>query len=79
MNLMAMTLVGKFLGPRPNIDIVRALSKCKWSLKGQVEITAIPKGALSLTFSCKENMSRVLCDGPWLIGKATLALPKMGT
>ncbi|GLJ49292.1 hypothetical protein SUGI_1041820 [Cryptomeria japonica] len=36
----------------------------------------MPKGALSLAFSCKEDMSRVLCDGPWLIGKATLALQK---
>ncbi|XP_059068619.1 uncharacterized protein LOC131859103 [Cryptomeria japonica] len=71
-----MTLVGKFLGPRPNIDIVRAFAKHKWSLKGQVEITTMSKGALSLAFSYKEDMSRVLCDGPWLIGKAMLALEK---
>ncbi|XP_059077019.1 uncharacterized protein LOC131876200 [Cryptomeria japonica] len=75
-NLMAMTLVGKFLGPRPNIDIVRAFAKCKWSFKGQVEITTMPKGALTLAFSCKGDMSRVLCDGPWLTGKAMLALQK---
>ncbi|XP_059073640.1 uncharacterized protein LOC131874332 [Cryptomeria japonica] len=71
-----MTLVGNFLGSRPNIDIVRAFAKHKWALKGQVEITTMSKGALSLAFSCKEDMSRVLCDGPWLIGKSTLALKK---
>ncbi|XP_057853625.1 uncharacterized protein LOC131063738 [Cryptomeria japonica] len=71
-----MTLVGKNLDPRPNIDIVRAFSKCKWALKGQVEITAMSKGALSMSFSCKEDMSRVLYDGPWLIDKSTLALKK---
>ncbi|XP_057867264.1 uncharacterized protein LOC131074629 [Cryptomeria japonica] len=73
---MAMTLARKILGPRPNIDIVRELSKHKWALKGQVEITAMSKMALSLTFSCKEDMSRVLCDGPWLIDKSMLALQK---
>ncbi|GLJ40001.1 hypothetical protein SUGI_0818510 [Cryptomeria japonica] len=75
-NLMEITLVGKKFGLRPNIDIGRAFSKRKWALKGQVEITAMSKGALSMDFSCKEDMSRVLCDGPWLIGKSTLALQK---
>ncbi|XP_059066122.1 LRR receptor-like serine/threonine-protein kinase GSO2 [Cryptomeria japonica] len=75
-NFMAMTLVGNFLGLRPNIDIVKAFAKCKWVLKGQVEITAMSKGVLSLAFSCKEDMSRVLSDGPWLIGKSMLALQK---
>ncbi|XP_057851779.2 uncharacterized protein LOC131061959 [Cryptomeria japonica] len=71
-----MTLVGKILGLRPNIDIVRAFDKRKWSLKGQVEITTMSKGALFLAFSCNEDMSQVICDGPWLIGKAPLALQK---
>ncbi|GLJ06713.1 hypothetical protein SUGI_0045960 [Cryptomeria japonica] len=71
-----MTLVGNFLCPRPNIDIVKTFAKHKWVLKGKVEITAMSKGALSFDFSCKEDMSRVLCDGPWLIGKSTLALQK---
>ncbi|XP_059075138.1 uncharacterized protein LOC131855840 [Cryptomeria japonica] len=75
-NLMALTLVGKNLGSRQNIDVVRAFAKRKWSLKGQVEITVMSKGALSMAFSCEEAMSRVLCDGPWLIGKSTLALQK---
>ncbi|XP_057846960.2 uncharacterized protein LOC131056719 [Cryptomeria japonica] len=75
-SLMAMTLVGKFLGPRSNIDVVKVFAKCKWALKGQVEITAMSKGALSMAFSCEEDMSMVLCDAPWLIVKSTLALQK---
>ncbi|XP_057838675.2 uncharacterized protein LOC131048652 [Cryptomeria japonica] len=73
---MEITLVGKFLDPRLNIYVVRAFAKCKWVLKGQVEITAMSKGALSMAFLCKEHMLRVLCDGPWLIGKSMLALQK---
>ncbi|XP_057842939.2 uncharacterized protein LOC131052042 [Cryptomeria japonica] len=75
-NLMALTLVGKNLGPRPNIDIVRVFAKCKWALKGQVEVTTMSKGALSMSFSCEEDMLRMICDGPWLIRKSTLALQK---
>lgn len=32
--LMALTLVGNFLDPRMNIDVVMAFSKPKWELKG---------------------------------------------
>lgn len=35
---------------------------------------SMPKGALSLSFLCEEDMSSVLYDGPWLIGKYALAL-----
>ena len=31
---MASTLVGKFIGPRPNIDVVKDFIKKKWVLKG---------------------------------------------
>ncbi|XP_059065851.1 uncharacterized protein LOC131857381 [Cryptomeria japonica] len=75
-NLMALTLVGNILGPRPIIDVVKAFAKHKWVLKGQVEITTMSKGVLSMSFSCVEDMSRVLCDGAWLIGKSMLALQK---
>lgn len=49
-NLMALTLVGKILGPRPNIDVVRVFAKRKWALKGQMEITTMSTGALSMFF-----------------------------
>lgn len=74
--LMAMTMVGKFLGPRPNIDIVREYARKKWALKGKVEITAITKGALSLTFSCEEDMTKILCSSPCVIRNITMALQK---
>ncbi|GLJ06585.1 hypothetical protein SUGI_0042510 [Cryptomeria japonica] len=73
---MALTLVGKFLGPRSNIDVVRVFGKSKWVLKGQVEVTTMSKVVLSMSFSCEEDMSRVLCDSPWLIGKSMLSLQK---
>lgn len=31
---IAATLVGKFIGPRPNIDVLRIFTKKKWDLKG---------------------------------------------
>ena len=34
--VMASTLVGKFIGPRPNIDILRSFIKKKWALNRQV-------------------------------------------
>ncbi|XP_059066415.1 uncharacterized protein LOC131857723 [Cryptomeria japonica] len=71
---MALSLVGKFMGPRPNIDLVRDFAKKKWCLKGQIEITAMPKGFFSFAFSCEEDLYVVLCGGPWVIGKTSLAL-----
>ena len=61
---MASTLVGKCIGPRPNIDVVREFIKKKWVLKGQVSITSMAKGMLSLDFTCLEDISPILCDGP---------------
>ena len=44
---MASTLIGKFLGPRPNIDDVKTFIRKKWALKGQVLVTAMAKGFMS--------------------------------
>ena len=71
---MASTLVENIIGARPNIDIVRAFSKNKWDLKGQVEIIAMAKGFISFKFSYQENLTKILCTGSWAIGKSTLAL-----
>lgn len=73
---MASTLVGKFLGARPNIDVVRAYAKKKWDLKGQVAITTMATGFLSFEFSCQEDLTRILCAGSWAFGKSTLALQR---
>ena len=73
---MASTLIGKFLGPRPNIDDVRTFIKKKWDLKGQVLVMAMAKGFMSFDFSCMKDLSNILCEGQWAIGRSTLVLQK---
>jgi hypothetical protein len=73
---MDMVLVGKFVGPRPNIDVVHRFVLHIWVLLGQVTIAAMAKGALSFRFSCMEDLTNVLYGGSWMIGKSTLALKK---
>ena len=58
---MVSSLVGKFIGPRPNIDIMRTHVRNKWDLKGNVEIAAMEKVSLSFEFSCMEDLTRVFC------------------
>ncbi|XP_059068499.1 uncharacterized protein LOC131859004 [Cryptomeria japonica] len=74
--LMALSLVGKFMGPRPNIETIRDLSKKKWKLNGQVNIYVMSKGFFVFSFSCEKDISTVLAGGPWVIGKSSLALMK---
>lgn len=76
---MASTLIGKFTGPRPNIDLVRAFTFQKWKLKGQMDVAAMPKGFFSFVFSNGEDLTKVLCDGPWMMGKSSLSLQKWST
>lgn len=73
---MATTLIGKFTGQRPNIDVVRDYTKKKWALKGQVSVTAMAKGFLAFDFSCKEDMISILSNGPWRFGRFILVLQK---
>ena len=73
---MASMLFGKFIGPRPNIDVVWSFTMKKWSLKGQVSVTAMAKGFLSFEFTCPEDMADIMCEGPWSLGRATLVLQK---
>lgn len=73
---MASTLVGIFLGPRPNIDDVRSFIRKKWALKGKVTVLAMAKGFMSFEFSCLEDLSSILCEGQWGIGRSTLVLQK---
>lgn len=60
---IAATLVGKFIGPRLNIDLVQIFSKNKWDLKGQVEVTAIAKGFMFFEFFFPRDYSKILCAG----------------
>ena len=69
---MDLTLIGRILGSRRNIEVVRTYVSKKWKLKGQVDITAMAKGCLSLSFSCEEDKWDILCRNPWVLGKHTL-------
>lgn len=71
-NSMSNSLVDKFMGSGPNIKVVKAYVKWKWTLKGNIEISALPKGLLSFTFSCEEDKLRILCGRSWMVGKTAL-------
>ncbi|XP_059068346.1 uncharacterized protein LOC131858889 [Cryptomeria japonica] len=73
---LAMTLVGHFAIFRPNINVVRNFIRRKWVLKGQVDVAALPRGFFSFAFNNEEDLKKVLCEGPWISGKSTLALQK---
>ncbi|XP_059074966.1 uncharacterized protein LOC131874996 [Cryptomeria japonica] len=73
---MSNSLVGKFMGPCPNTEFVRAYVKWKWALKVNVEISTLPKGLLTFAFSCEEDKIRILYGSPWLVGKTALVLQK---
>lgn len=51
---LAMTLVGRFAGFRPNIDVVRNFMR-KWVLKGQVDVAALPRVFLPLLLILKKT------------------------
>lgn len=71
---MVSSLVGKFIGPRLNMDIVRTQVRNNCDLKGHVDIAAMPKGSLYVEFSFIEDLKRVLCAGSWSFGCLMLAL-----
>ncbi|GLJ27488.1 hypothetical protein SUGI_0539270 [Cryptomeria japonica] len=72
----ALTLVGKFSGPRPDIDSVRIFVSRRWNIKGKVEVSALPWGFFSFSFSCTEDIPTILCGGPWIMGRSSLTLKK---
>lgn len=74
--IMALTLVGKFSRPRPNIDSVRIFVSRGWKIKGQVEVSALPRGFFSFAFSCTENILTILNGGPWIMEMSSLTLKK---
>ncbi|XP_059078070.1 uncharacterized protein LOC131876644 [Cryptomeria japonica] len=74
--MMALIMVGKFMGFKPNIEVVRAFVRKKWKLKGQVEVSAMSKEFFSFSFSCEKYIATILCGGPWVIDKPFMALKK---
>ncbi|XP_059076646.1 uncharacterized protein LOC131875927 [Cryptomeria japonica] len=73
---MENTLIGKFYGMRPNIEVVRGFVKRKWNLKGQVDVVAMNKGCLSFSFSCEEDHMNILCNETWAIRKYLMYIQK---
>ncbi|XP_057871276.2 uncharacterized protein LOC131077740 [Cryptomeria japonica] len=73
---MNLVLVGKFAGPHPNIEAVRAWVSRKWKGKGQIDLVSMAGGFFSFSFSCEEYLQSFLVGGPWMLGKASLALKK---
>ncbi|GLJ26320.1 hypothetical protein SUGI_0506250 [Cryptomeria japonica] len=59
-DVMALTLVGKFIGPRPNIYSVRVFVSQRWKIKGQVEVLTLPQSFFSFAFSCIEDIMTIL-------------------
>ena len=64
-SFMDFTLVGKFLGARPDLESLRKMVKRKWSIRGVVDIAPMLNDFFSFIFNCIEDMNMVLCGGPW--------------
>ena len=76
---MEYTLVGKFLGARPNVDSLKKMISKKWAIRGDIDIAPMSNGFFSFIFNYKEDVNMVLCGGPWSFGKSSLTIKKMGT
>ena len=76
MSSMEFTLVGKFLGARPDLVTLRKMVKGKWAIQGEVDIAPMSNGFFSFLFNCKEDLNMVLCGGPWSFGKCSLTIKK---
>lgn len=71
---MDLTLVGKFLGVRPDIDVLRNMVKREWAVHGQVDIDLMMNGFFSFGFTFKEDLIMLVCGGPWSFGNSTLMI-----
>ena len=65
---MEFTLVGKFLGERPDLVSLRKMVKGKWAIRGEVDIAPMSNDFFSFLF--------VLYVGPWSFGKCSLTIKK---
>lgn len=70
------SLVGRFSGPRPGLDIIRNWIKNKWKTKNPVEVMAMPKGCVLFRFANQEDMIAILLKSPWMLGKKAITLEK---
>lgn len=68
------SLVGKFVGLRPNIDSVHSWVAKKWKNKDHINVLVMAKGFFPFTFTYEEDLVAVFMGGPWIFGNATLTL-----
>ncbi|GLJ44726.1 hypothetical protein SUGI_0940470 [Cryptomeria japonica] len=68
------SLVGKFCGNHPNIDVVIRWMGRRWKLGGKIEIVSILNNFFLFSFSNPDDCSRTLLDGPWFMGHNGLVL-----
>ncbi|XP_057824278.2 uncharacterized protein LOC131036411 [Cryptomeria japonica] len=73
---LALVLIGKFVGLRPNIESVCVWVSGKWKGKGQIEVVVVANGFFSFSFVCDEDLRSILVGGPWILGKTSLDLKK---
>lgn len=69
-------LVGRFVGIRPNLDLIRNWIKEKWKTTGQVDLIVMPKEFLMFRFANTDDMRMVMELGPWFLGRKGLVLKK---
>ncbi|GLJ42409.1 hypothetical protein SUGI_0878830 [Cryptomeria japonica] len=68
------SLVGRFCGNHPNIDTVKKWIHRIWKISGKVKISTMLNSYFHFLFSCQEDNSRILYEGPWFLGSNSLCL-----
>lgn len=68
------TLVGRFVGVRPLIELIQRLIQEIWSTKGPISLIVIPKKFLIFKFQFKQDLQKVIELGPWFLGKKGLII-----
>lgn len=68
------SLVGKFVGIRPNIESLKEWKKNKWIIKGRVDLIPLACDHILFNFVQMEDLQWVLQNGPWWFGKSGLIL-----
>lgn len=66
----AINLVGKILGHRSNIDLVREWVFPRWKTKGRFDIVAIPNGFFLI---------KLMCEGLWMFGQRAMFIRRWDT
>lgn len=68
------SLIGNFLGRRPNYAYVKEITSRIWKLKGGMDVSLLDNGVFVFRFTCEEDKVCVLEGGPWMIAKRPLIL-----